>query len=95
MDITHKLFEMAEGTELDKKLDNYIDKLMGQGMSELQIMEKIQMMFSGSNPDEEHEIDPSKIDIDQEVIEEFDKFMQSMKPEDVAGQMSIFGNNGQ
>ena len=28
MDISHKLFQMAEGTDLDRKLDDYIDKLM-------------------------------------------------------------------
>ena len=71
---------MVEGTDFDKELDAYFDRMEAQGMSEDDIMK--QMMGGAENKDKVDkgqgvEFDATEVKMDQQLFEEFQKVMKT------------------
>ena len=78
------LLKFVEGTEYDRKLDELIEQLEAQGLSEREILQKMvgsKNLVKEDSQKEEQELffDPSLLDIDGGLFREFSKVMDSKK----------------
>ena len=79
-DIGDHLERMIKGTNFEKELDAYFDRMEALGMSEEDILK--QMMGGAQNKDQLDkgqaiEFDASDIKMDQQLFQEFEKVMKS------------------
>lgn len=72
--------QMFEGTDFDRKMDQMFAQMQSQGMSEQDILDKImhKMKFEQEEGGETG-FDPSLLEIDADMLKEFEKVMQGKK----------------
>ena len=79
MDMGNQLMAHIEGTELDRKMDEYFVHMQSRGLSDREIFQHMLGQQETAKSDDEIPFDPSMFNLDPALYSEFEKMMEQSK----------------